>query len=414
MSREPAGDTTEILNLTEWELANLHLPPVTTVTLYEGSAPVEFLRSRIACLLEKNPWLTSRIVKKSTVNGVVALAYTKGLDAESVVGEHLSVYEPGEVELSLDKPYEELVRCLLPLQRSMTLPGFALVVSMNHTLGDGHTYYRLYSMLGIDTQPEELDPVRVPGFEEAKTEIIGSKETAMFSSAGLSFGILGTYLCAKFGRRPPQNVCVNEVDAAWVDKEKARVAQEAQVPFVSSNDVLTSWFFREMKSDLHIMVANFRSRRPSVLNLTDAHVGNYEANLPYFPGDVETPEVIRQSIRGADGAFRAKRAGSPATELPSFSKLLRNRTSIVTNWASFYCDVKLQNDVQDTGEDKLEPKLHFPIMESDGIITSVWNNAIIFRPRAGELGVLLITRRFDNDMLARGQQQDGPVGKRIL
>jgi hypothetical protein len=450
MSKEPAADITETLKLTEWELANLHLPPVTTVTLYEGSAPVEFLRSRIACLLEKNPWLTSRIVKKNTVDGVVAMAYTKGLDAESVVDDHLSVYEPGKVALSLDKPYEELVRCLLPLQcarskpatdndevlfkvsvvpieaeaggsdqsaplqHSITLPGFALVVSMNHTLGDGHTYYRLYSMLGIDTQLEELDPVRVPGFEEAKTDIIGSKETAMFSSAGLSFGILGTYLGAKFGRRPPQNVCVNEVDAAWVGKEKTRGAQEAQVPFVSSNDVLTSWFFREMNSDLHIMVANFRSRRPSVLNLTDAHVGNYEANLPYFPGDIETPALIRQSIRDADGAFRAKRAGSPATELPSFSKLLRNRTSIVTNWASFYCDVKLQNDVQDTGEDTLEPKLHFPIMESDGIITSVWNNAIIFRPRAGKLGVLMITRRFDKETLARGHQQEGPLGKRIL
>ena len=30
---------------------------------------------------------------------------------------------------------------------AMTLPGFALVVSMNHTQGDGHTYYSLYGML---------------------------------------------------------------------------------------------------------------------------------------------------------------------------------------------------------------------------------------------------------------------------
>ena len=34
------------LKLTEWELKNLHLPPVTTVILYEGSAPVENLRTR--------------------------------------------------------------------------------------------------------------------------------------------------------------------------------------------------------------------------------------------------------------------------------------------------------------------------------------------------------------------------------
>jgi hypothetical protein len=63
------------LALTKWELANLHLPPVTTVTLYSGIAPIQFLRDRIALILDKNPWLTSRIVKKSTADGVVAMAY---------------------------------------------------------------------------------------------------------------------------------------------------------------------------------------------------------------------------------------------------------------------------------------------------------------------------------------------------
>ena len=47
------------------------------------------------------------------------------------------------------------------------------MVSMNHTMGDGHTYYRLYGMLDANQEVEALDPVRVPGFEEAKTEVIG-------------------------------------------------------------------------------------------------------------------------------------------------------------------------------------------------------------------------------------------------
>jgi hypothetical protein len=53
-------------------------------------------------------------------------------------------------------------------------------------------------------------------------------------------------------------------------------------------------------------------------------------------------------------------------------------------------------------------------MEPDGIITSVWNNAIVFRPRTGEPGLLMITRRFDNDSLARKKEQDSPLGKRLL
>ena len=450
MSITSAVESNETLKLTEWELGNPHLPPVTTVTLYEGIAPVEFLRSRIARMLEINPWLTSRIVKKNAADGVMTLTYSKSLDVESAVEQHFSIYEHGEVDLSLGMSYEEIVGCLLPvqcarskpatdedevlfkvavvpieaetgavdqslpLQKTITLPCFALVVSMNHTLGDGHTYYKLYNMLGVDAQNEGLDPVRVAGFEEAKTDIIGKEETAMFTSAGLSFGIVGTYVGAKLRGRGPQNVCVHEVDSAWVTKEKDRSGQEAQVPFVSSNDVLTSWFFREMKSDMNIMVANLRSRRPAVLNLSDAHVGNYEANLPYFPGDIESPALIRQSIRDTEGTFRAKRAGSPVTKIPSSLKLLRNWTSIVTNWASFYCDVNLQKDPHGNNESTLRPKLHFPIMEPDGIITSVWNNAIIFRPRAGELGMLTITRQFDNDTLAQEKEQDGPLGKRIL
>jgi len=56
-------------------------------------------------------------------------------------------------------------------------------------------------------------------------------------------------------------------------------------------------------------------------------------------------------------------------------------------------------------------------MEPDGIITSFWNNAIIFRPRAGELGMLMITRRFDSEMLAKKKEQvgpDTPMRKRIV
>ncbi len=165
------------------------------------------------------------------------------------------------------------------------------------------------------------------------------------------------------------------------------------------------------------MVANFRDRKPSILDLTEHHVGNYEANVPYFKGDVETPALIRQSIRNADGAFRARRAGLPPTQIPKFFTLVRNKCAIITNWATFYRDVVLQDNAPDNETHSYNPKLHLPIMEPDGIITSVWNNGIIFRPRAGEIGMLMITRRFDSDILMQQKAQDGPnapMGTRIV
>jgi len=164
---------------------------------------------------------------------------------------------------------------------------------------------------------------------------------------------------------------------------------------------------------LNIMVANFRSREPSILGLTDRNVGNYEANVPYFPGDVESPALIRQSIRSADGGFRARRAGSPPTAIPGFSTLIRNKTTIITNWASFYRDLVLR----DGGAETIAPTLHLPIMEPDGFITSVWNSGVVFCPRAGELGMLMITRRFDSEMLAQQKAREGsdvPMGERIV
>ena len=122
MTNVAAVEGKENLKLTEWELANLHLPPVTTVSLYEGSAPVESLRSRIIIMLKKNPWLTSRIVKKNTADGVVAMTYSKTFDAESVLDQHFSVYEPGDVGFSLSMPYENLVHCLLPVQCARSKP----------------------------------------------------------------------------------------------------------------------------------------------------------------------------------------------------------------------------------------------------------------------------------------------------
>jgi len=443
----------ETLRLTKWELENLHLPPVTTVTLYEGAIPVEFLRQRLAMMLKQNPWLTSRIVKKSTEDRVVALAYTQSFEPESTIDQHFTVYAPGDVSFALSMPYEALVNALLPvqcarskpatdedvplfkvaaipikaeetdtdssapLQQAMTLPGFALVVSMNHTLGDGHTYYKLYDMLSGDADVEALNPVRVAGFEESKAAVVGEKENALFTSAGVALGIMGDYLGTKIFRRRPQNICIHYVDSDSVTQQKAQAKQESQVPFVSSNDVISSWFFQEMKSDMNIMLANFRSRKPAILNLNEQHVGNYEANVPYFQGDVETPTLIRQSIRCVDGGFRARRAGSPATEIPKLFTLVRNKSALITNWATFYRDVVLHVDTDSKEPRLLKPKLHFPILETDGIITSVWNNCIIFCPRAGELGVLMITRQFDSDGLLQMKTREPvntPIGSRIV
>lgn len=66
---------------------------------------------------------------------------------------------------------------------------------------------------------------------------------------------------------------------------------------------------------------------------------------------------------------------------------------------------------------ELKPKFHLPIMETDGMVTSVWNYAVIFRPRAGAIGLLMITRRFDHISIQKKKAQAGirlPLGKSMV
>ncbi len=139
--------------------------------------------------------------------------------------------------------------------------------------------------------------------------------------------------------------------------------------------------------------------------------------MPYFPGDVETASLIRQSIRNPDGGFRARRAGSPQTPIPSFGTLLKNRAAIITNWAGFYRDVHFAAEGPSGGAPRQSPELHLPIMEPDGMITSVWHNGVAFCPREGEVALMMITRRFDSAELLRQKHELGsavPMGTQLI
>ena len=55
-------------------------------------------------------------------------------------------------------------------------------------------------------------------------------------------------------------------------------------------------------------------------------------------------------------------------------------------------------------------------MEPDGLITSIWNSCVVFRPSAGKLAMLLITRNLEADAVERSKAagERTPLGIRIL
>ena len=87
-----------ILKLTDWEIANFHLKQVTILTFFEGEASIEFLQSRLAMLLTKNPWLTSRIIKEENKKAVPAMVYTPGFEVEQIIEDYFKIYDSNAIK----------------------------------------------------------------------------------------------------------------------------------------------------------------------------------------------------------------------------------------------------------------------------------------------------------------------------
>ena len=74
---------------------------------------------------------------------------------------------------------------------------------------------------------------------------------------------------------------------------KKEAAENDGVPFVSTNDVLASWFLQNTQCDFGMMVFNCRNR---LAGHTDLHAGSYLNTLFYQRPDSSAPGLIRQSF----------------------------------------------------------------------------------------------------------------------
>ena len=372
--------------------AILMLPSITTVTFYEGSADVEILRGMTEELIRANPWLAGQLRRDKATGSVnlwvpndvqdLSKHFTKALreDLEMQMPlmrmratlKNLTV-KPGLQCVDVDEPLFSVALVGLKTKKM-----FALVISLSHVLGDGFTYYRLFGAL--DQRPCEvngtiyqanqgpararLNPWRKPDFPQAVAQALGPQQAWPSSR----FARWGSLLDAMM--RPKHRWHAWYVDATWLKGEKQRF-QDEQGGFVSSNDVLTSWFFTAGNFDYGIMSVNFRGR---LCGLDKTHAGNYKAGLAFWPSDFASPQGIRRSLRNPP-YFRAERQ-----DVPGFVRSVTGRVGVATNWASVFQELHLQNCQQ---------LLHLPVLGD----VQVHGAMIIFRPQPDRLGIVLGERK---------------------
>ncbi|CAK9113113.1 unnamed protein product [Durusdinium trenchii] len=174
------------------------------------------------------------------------------------------------------------------VQRDGKLNEFALVVSISHIIADGHTYYKLFSMLTQDIPVVSLNPSRKLHFHRQRLAAVGESEYDFIYSPGYVLNCLGSKVL--YGRPRCRAYLV---DAQKMNDVKVREAEtHHDLSFVSTNDVLTSVFARLIAARVCSMAVNFRHRLPGIL---EEDAGNYQASSPQGSPGSKSPSGAKGS-----------------------------------------------------------------------------------------------------------------------
>ena len=352
-------------------------PATSTVTFFTGSPRrvADKLRDKVAAIVRANPWLAARL--DDDENGELALFVPPELPELFAVRHDIAVERT---------PYSSLVEALAPVLcgtsvevRGTARPlfqvslvscasnSYAVVVSANHSLLDGHGYYRVYNMLSEGSKVESLDPARKFHIPAKMVAAMNDEESLLQRAPP---GFLCRFITAQIKNAiaPSTHCHAFYIDEDWV----ARAKRDADgVAFVSTNDCVVSEFCSLLNCDVALMAINFRGK---VDGCGDDDVGNYEDLLAYTPRDYASPSLIRRSVTGPQ-YFRA--SGAP---LPSNLEHLSATYGAITNWATFARPLEIDGVQQ----------LHLPLLDWNASTPpSVFGAMVVFRPKAGRLAAFV-------------------------
>ena len=389
-----------MLELGSWESAGatMAFASTSTVTMFQGVAPVELLRERVREITLAHPWLAGRL---KTEDGRVTLrpAPTETAHFEVVDGHVLAPTMSYEAILQQVRPHlvppgaacvdedEPLFRVVVFAQAS----AFAVLVSLSHVLGDGSTFYQIYGLLSMDAvspaaHAVDASSARLPEFPDFCQGAFGAAKERWLSTPEV-------YASMQRAWEEPMRFDVHHLNGAWLDEQKRSHMERdaAAAPYVSTNDVLTSWFFGLGGFfGYGIMAINCRGRQPG---LTYAHLGNYETFVHYFPDEAATPAGVRTALLHPP-KFAAGRADVP-TAVESRSL----HWACATNWSTFYQHVALPGCAQ---------LVHLPLYDVDVFMPG---GMVIFRPNEGRLALLSMVR---SDAHQACLKESGALGAAVL
>ncbi|KAJ3163270.1 hypothetical protein HK101_000635 [Irineochytrium annulatum] len=340
------------------------VPAVSTITFFPNPINVDHLRSRVLSVISTNPWLRSRLEGSLFSPKMRYASHPSGNGSLPDDGRHF--VDCSDITIDPDARYGEIIK---GLQRHVVKPGLevigtggplflvtcfrnAVVVSLSHVLGDGHTFYSIYAMLD--------DRVDIRAMEcERRVRMEGRVLSGFIKLAVILPRVLAWAL---FGRRNITRVGV--VRKQYVEAAKAD-AVKTGAKFVSTNDILTSWIFTKCRTGFGCMAADLR---PRLAGLNSDMAGNYTDAAYFEKGGYEVPEMIREGHK--------RLVNPPAGS--SFWKLLTYRTAVVTSWVKDWHDLALPGAGRSIK--------HLPVLPT--FTPAIWDVCVVFRMTADQTAVV--------------------------
>lgn len=387
------------------------VPAISSVTWYSGDIHTvkEPLRQRISAILRSNPWIAGRLKKNG--DGQIVLVHGSPEEALNDIDSIFQCYDESD-EIILHRHYQSyrsLTHILKPalVPKSNELIGqnkpiwkvsliaahsengngnikqFALVTSLAHCVGDGHTYYAIQNMLNLDQIHQNAGDTDITSaailHTKRKTEIYPQIDQAMGGPSSLSkapFGFLLRYMRGAITSKlfgPETCAKLFMVNQKWIREQKAMVTQNSHSmatesdrgKFVSTNDIICSQLYKSTGTDKGLIAIDFRSKIPNCLH-TDA--GNYFGFIHLSPKDYESPLHIRNIVWEIQNGGRKNYPSMTSWEhITSMKQLVT-----CSNWSTFCKPLSMGDScVQD---------LHMPLIELDMFPARYGSGAYIFRP----------------------------------
>ena len=378
--------------LPEEQTTQIKTPSITSVTFYNGVLPTSYLSQRVKDVLQVNPFLTSTLRQPNVFCNEIIATYKSNMDNISL-SKYCQVVSDSSI--SHNMPYLELLKKLQvhavkigtkcinrdEVLFKVTLIAikanyYALVVSLNHTLGDGHTFYKISGMLSEMTTPYKLICQRNMKFGEEMKRLSDPKFYNLLRNPLIFFGILYNYF--RYCPLSP-NVCV--VDKNWVEAVKANHKDEISklslthqstiAPYLTTNDIISSWISNITQCDYGAIVVNLRSR---ICGFQDTMAGNYFLSALFHFSDMSRPCYMREMMIGSPPSLKRY---SNTYNITNTLCLLTIHVTAITNMASSYEGINLPGG---------RNELHLQLMDLSNVAAG--SCIVIFKCNEDDTGIL--------------------------